>query len=222
MGARFPLFCCMDPREAPPARSLLLRFDMKVLLADDDPLCRDVVTTMLRKNHYEVITASSGANALALLSEPNAPQLVIADWEMPRLDGLSLCRWIRHQHGRAYTYVILLTGRSEREDQIAGLRAGADDFVTKPIHETELLARIQVGERIIQLENSLTQKVIELQNALLQVQQLQGLITVCMHCHRVHAGTNTWQAFEKYIEAHSQAVFSHGLCERCLDTHYPT
>ena len=117
--------------------------------------------------------------------------------------------------GARSTYVILLTARRERGDIVAGLKAGADDYVIKPFDSEELRARVAVGERMVNLQNALNARIVELQHALAQVHTLQGLIPICAYCKRVRNEREYWERVESYISARSDARFSHGVCPEC-------
>jgi CheY-like chemotaxis protein len=119
-----------------------------------------------------------------------------------------------------YTYVILLTAKRQKEDVVAGLDAGADDYITKPFDEAELHSRVRAGERILTLKGALAEKVTELEAALEHVQRLQGLLPICMHCKKIRDDKHTWHRMETYIEEHSDAMFSHALCDECLSKYY--
>jgi len=130
---------------------------VKVLIAEDDPVSRRLLEAFLRKWGYDVMVTSAGSEAWEVLNEPEAPNLVISDWMMPDVDGLELCRKIREMKKSGYTYFIILTAKERKEDVIQALEAGADDFLTKPFHQEELKYRVQIGERIINLEHRIMQ-----------------------------------------------------------------
>jgi two-component system chemotaxis response regulator CheY len=98
------------------------------------------------------VITSNGREAWELLQEPEAPNLVVSDWIMPDMDGLELCRKIREVERAEYIYFIILTAKGEKEDVVAGLEAGADDYLIKPFNRDELKYRVKIGERIIDLE----------------------------------------------------------------------
>ncbi|HZZ41422.1 MAG TPA: response regulator [Tepidisphaeraceae bacterium] len=124
---------------------------MKVLIVDDDRLTLTVLRNMLASRGHEVTTASNGQDAIEILRH-GGHRLVLSDWEMPDMDGLDLCRAIRAEKHIGYTYVILLTSHREADEKVKGLLAGADDFIAKPFNPAELLARVQIGERLLSLE----------------------------------------------------------------------
>jgi two-component system, cell cycle response regulator len=126
----------------------------KVLLVDDDQAMRRLVAKWLEGAGYEVRVAENGRDALAAI-ERERPQILLTDWEMPAMDGLALCRWIRGQQQASYIYTILFTVRTSSPDIIQGLDAGADDFCKKPLDRDELIARMRSGSRVIGLERRL-------------------------------------------------------------------
>ena len=193
---------------------------MKVLIADDEPMSLRILQAQLTRAGFEVVTAADGVAAINILAHPDAPQLVVMDWMMPRASGPEVCRWIRAQKSR-YTYVCLVTARDSQADLLEALDCGCDDYVKKPYDPTELRARLRIGERMVKLEAKLTAKVAELEEAAAHIKQLQGLIPICMHCKRIRDDGSSWQKMESYIEQRSNAVFSHALCDSCLDQHYP-
>ncbi len=127
---------------------------MKVLIADDSPMMRKVLCGTLRKWDYEVDVAQDGKEAWELCQQTHYP-MVLTDWMMPEMDGLELIRRIRYTRFPGYVYIILFTARSEKQDLIAAMDAGADDFLPKPLDHGELRARMREGERIISLEQKL-------------------------------------------------------------------
>ncbi len=127
----------------------------KILVAEDDPFHQRVLEKFLPKWGYQIETAADGNRALEILRSPDAPRLALLDWMMPGMDGPSICRELRHQQTREYTYIILLTARNKKQDLIEGLEAGADDYLVKPFDANELQARLRTGARILQLQRDL-------------------------------------------------------------------
>ena len=126
----------------------------RVLVVDDDELIRAQLEVLLRLAGYEVHAAGSGEEALRILSTMPC-QIVLTDWEMADMDGLSLCRNLRLKDEEGYVYVLMLTVRNTTRDVLAGLAAGADDYIVKGAPAEEILARLEVGRRITQVESSL-------------------------------------------------------------------
>jgi diguanylate cyclase (GGDEF)-like protein len=129
----------------------------RILIAEDDPVSRRMLQAFLTKWGYPVEVAVDGSEALAKLEEADAPQLAILDWMMPGLEGPEVCRRLRQISDRPYTYVLLLTARGQKDDLLRGLESGADDYLTKPFDSQELRARLNVGERILDLQRNLIQ-----------------------------------------------------------------
>ncbi len=192
---------------------------MRILVAEDDRVCRQMMERKLTQWGYEVSPAEDGEVAWQLIQNI-PPDLVIADWMMPGRDGLELCQAIREAKLPGYVYIIIVTARDDQGEVIAGLEAGADDYVTKPPNFDELRMRIRAGERIIRLERSLAERVQELEEALTHVRRLRGLLPICAHCKRIRDDDNYWHDVELYIAEHSDTEFTHGICPECLEKVY--
>lgn len=131
---------------------------MKILLAEDDGVSRLLMRRTLQSFGYEVILAQNGREAAEILAQADGPRLALVDWMMPELDGLALCREVRSREVEgAYVYIVLLTSKQNSEDIVAGLGAGADDYLTKPCPAAELRARLHTGQRILSLEEKLVE-----------------------------------------------------------------
>ncbi len=128
---------------------------MRILVAEDECVTRRILQALLHNWGDEAVTVSDGLAAWQLLDRADAPSLAILDWMMPGLDGLEICQRLRQLQNRPYTYVLLLTSRSHSDDLIRALEAGADDYLIKPINQSELRARLQTGRRILGLQDQL-------------------------------------------------------------------
>ena len=188
-----------------------------MLVGEDDPISRRLLEAVLRKWEYEVISCSEGIEACSQLLSSDAPRLAILDWMMPGMDGLHICRKVRETRQLEPTYIILLTARGRSHDIVAGLEAGADDYVTKPFERETLRARLQTGVRTLELQKNLADRVKELESTLLRVKELQGLFPICPYCKKVRDDQNYWQQIEEYVTEHSGAQFSHSICPGCYD-----
>ncbi len=189
----------------------------KVLIAEDDFVSRRALEATLTKWGYETVVTGDGQTAWEVLRRDDAPRLAVLDWMMPGLDGAQVCRLARSLPAAEPTYILLLTARNAKADVVAGLDAGADDYVTKPFDRDELHARLRVGLRVLALQRALAARVRELEDALSRVQQLQGLLPICSYCKRIRDDGNYWQRLEAYFTAHSAARFSHGICPECFE-----
>ena len=132
---------------------------MRILIAEDDVTSRKILATYLKRWGYDVVQTADGHEAWEVLSGENCPQLVILDWEMPGIDGDELCRRFRELDSDYYVYMVLLTGKDLKEEVVAGLESGADDYLTKPFNALELRERLNVGLRILSLENKLNEQI---------------------------------------------------------------
>jgi sigma-B regulation protein RsbU (phosphoserine phosphatase) len=175
-----------------------------LLIAEDDAVTRMTLSAKLKGLGYEVTVAADGKEAWADLQVAHFP-VVISDWQMPGLEGVDLCRRIRARTDGRYTYFILVTSAGGKERYLSGMEAGADDFIAKPVDIEELHARLKVAERILGLRQ--------------HVQQLEGLLPICAYCKRIRGGDERWEPIERYVEARSEAQFSHGYCPDCYEKH---
>ena len=190
---------------------------MRTLIADDDRVTATILASVLRRWGLQVVLEHDGSSAWQYMMRERPP-LVILDWMMPEIDGPELCRRIRSEPALAHAYVLMLTSRDTPGDRIAGLDAGADDYVVKPFDREELRARIQVGVRVARMQSELAERISELEQALANVRHLEGLIPICSYCKRIRSDQDSWEQMESYVSAHSSATFSHGVCPTCLDT----
>jgi diguanylate cyclase (GGDEF)-like protein len=128
---------------------------MRILVADDSGVSRYMICTYLRDWGHDVIAVKDGGEALEVLQRDTGISLALVDWMMPGLDGIEVCRQLRATSDRAYTYMIAVTSRTEKQDLVCALEAGFDDFLTKPVQPEELNARLVVGRRIVDLQQKL-------------------------------------------------------------------
>jgi two-component system, cell cycle response regulator len=127
----------------------------KILIADDDPVSRQLLKSLLAKWDYDVLAVHDGLEAMRELEKEDAPTLVILDWMMPGLHGVDVIKQLRNQQHQPYRYVLLVTSKSDKQDILDGLEAGGDDYLTKPFDASELKARLRVGKRILDLQQRL-------------------------------------------------------------------
>lgn len=136
-------------------------FAHRIVIADDDPVSREILACLLRKWRYEVLAAADGREAMEMIRAQKQPVLAVLDWMMPGLEGTEICRRVREINKSIY--VILLTARSGKERIVEALDAGADDYLAKPFDKEELRARLAVGARILSLQATLAARVAELE-----------------------------------------------------------
>ena len=190
---------------------------MRVLVAEDSPVSARVIEAALVRAGYEVTLVEDGDAAWQALLQSDPPHLLILDWMMPGVEGPELCRRVRDREDGERFYILLLTAKTQQEDVVAGLQAGADDYLTKPFHHEELHARLHSGRRILTLQSRLADRIDELEQALAEVDRLSGLLPICSYCKRIREGQDYWQAVEQYVASRSGAQFSHAVCPDCYE-----
>jgi DNA-binding response OmpR family regulator len=177
---------------------------VRILVVDDEPVMLDVLAELLVDLGHEAVKAPSALRALEIL-DTDPIRVVITDWLMPEMSGLELVEAIRAAGRQRYVYVIMLTALGGSDNYLRGMRAGADDFVTKPIPSVEELeVRLRVAERVIALQEN--------------VRLLEGILSICMYCKKVRASTEAWTSIERYVEERSDASFSHDVCPECYES----
>lgn len=147
-----------------------------IIIAEDDPVSREVISNLVSKWGLRSIVTENGDDAMAAIRAEPGPVLAILDWMMPGMDGLEVCRRVRQMDKPAH--LILLTARAAKESLVQGLASGADDYLVKPFDQSELLARIHVGFRIINLQRTLFHRVKELESASLEVRELRSRLSI--------------------------------------------
>lgn len=194
---------------------------IRALIAEDEAVSRAMLEAMASKVGLDPILALDGEAAWRALEELDAPMLMLFDWTMPGMDGIELLKRVRGREWRVEPYVIMVTGRTDADDLVAGLEAGANDYVTKPIDRAELRARIQVGITSLELRLELARQLEELRHALEHVKTLQGIIPICSYCHHIRDDQRAWHRLESYVSSNTDAQFSHGICPACMRKHFP-
>ena len=175
---------------------------MNILIVDDDLTSRLVLEATLKKLGHQVTSAKDGVAALTIFQKGTV-SLLISDMVMPDLDGLELCRRIRAAGRSQYTYIIMLTSVGGKSGYLVGMKAGADDFIVKPFDEEMLAARLEVAQRILNLQS--------------QVSQLSGLLPICALCKKVRDDQNYWEQVESYVARRTDAKFTHSYCPDCFN-----
>ncbi len=190
----------------------------RVLVAEDDEKTRTALAFLLQRHGYAVTVVNDGQAALETLLAPDPPHIALLDWEMPRLDGLHVCRAVRSIPANRYTYIIMVTARDQAKDVLAAFATGVDDFLSKPVDGAQLLARLRCSERVVALEERYAQRIAELEKALEEVRRLKRLLPMCMYCKKIRDDGDYWHEIEAYIREQTGTDFSHGICPSCMDS----
>ena len=185
----------------------------KLLIVDDLPENVRMLIELL-KDEYATIPATNGETALKKARQEHKPDLILLDIIMPGMDGYDVCRQLKQDEQTRRIPVIFITAVSEVMDEAKGFSLGAVDYVTKPFNPITIKARIKTH---IELANTLKR----LQDALAKVKKLSGMLPICAQCKKVRDDKGYWKQIELYIDEHSEASFSHGLCPDCLQHLYP-
>jgi len=188
-----------------------------VVLAEDDAPTRALLARQLERAGYEVTGCADGREALDAIRRVGSG-ILIADWSMPEMDGLELCRAVRQMQQRevlGIVYFILLTAHSDTSDVVEGLEAGADDYLTKPYHREELLARLRAGGRIYELQKQLVHRQLELHKANAQMATLNAELKKLANTDTLTGLANRRHVFERLNELWSLAE-RHGQPVACI------
>lgn len=200
---------------------------MSILIVDDTREAREILGVLLESAGYrDILFAESAAAAFERLgiggsgAAPIDVDVILMDVRMPDLDGVETCRRIKAVERYCDTPIIMVTAMAATGFLEAAFAAGAADYLTKPINQVELLARMRSALKLKREMDRRKAREQELEQALREVKVLQGLLPICSHCKKIRNDQNKWQPVESYITAHSNVDFSHGICPECLDKHY--
>jgi len=191
-----------------------------ILVVDDNPDNLRLLLGILSNKGYRVRLTSSGDHAItSIRKEP--PDLILLDIIMPGLDGFEVCRRLKLDETTAGIPVIFISALDEISDKSEAFSVGGVDYITKPFNSVEVLARIETHLTIRNLINDLETKNNQLQKALDEIKTLRGIIPICANCKNIRDDKGYWHQIESYIRDHSDAEFSHGICEDCARKLYP-
>lgn len=191
-----------------------------IVLIDDEVDYANMLKIRLASAGYDPISFSDPLEGIVHIQNTST-DLVLLDINMPGINGFDLCRRLKEAEKTRRVPVIFLTARVESHDIVKGFEAGGVDYITKPVNAQVLLARVNTHvmlKRALDEQNVLIQK---LQDSLAQIKTLSGLVPICAHCKKIRDDKGYWEKVEVYIEEHSDAQFSHGICPDCMNTLYP-
>jgi DNA-binding response OmpR family regulator len=185
--------------DVPKTRSL-------ILMVDDIPENLRLLGALLEQEGYATAFAINGTEALKFVATEK-PDLILLDIMMPGDDGYRVCARLKERQDTRMIPIIFVTARSESPDIVRGFEAGGVDYVVKPFRTAELLARVKTH--------------LELKRAREEIKTLRGLLPTCAWCRRIRNELGEWESIEKYVQEHSEADFSHGMCPDCLEEKFP-
>ena len=185
----------------------------RILIVDDERHHIKVLSEFLHED-YKIMAAKDGESALKAVLGPNPPDLILLDIMMPGLDGYAVCKRLKENEMTRNIPVIFVTAISEEMDAARAFEVGAVDYVTKPFNPLTVKARVKTH---IQLNCTMR----DLRIALKEVKTLSGLLPICSHCKKIRDDKGYWNQIEVYIHAHTDAKFSHSICQECAKKHYP-
>lgn len=186
-----------------------------VLIVDDTPLNLQIIADTLSAKGLRVVIAESGEQALTIV-ERIPPDIILMDVVMPGIDGFETCRRLKLHKTTQAIPVIFMTALDDPEYVMRGFDAGGVDYIGKPLRLKEVLARVETHLWLRYMQTQLEAQNAQLQEALAKVKTLKGLLPICANCKKIRDDQGYWNQIEAYIEEHSDALFTHGLCPECV------
>lgn len=195
--------------------------DIRILVVDDDPDILFATARILKQEGFEVISANTGNQCLEKVDKED-PDLILLDVELPDILGTEVCQKLKGSTDHEKKYIMMLSGEKiSSDDQADGLDFGADGYIARPVSNRELVSRINSMVRLIRAERKSDSYILELEQAMERIKVLSGIIPICMHCKQIRDDKGYWNQLEAFIQSHSSAQFSHGICDACLEKYYP-
>jgi len=192
----------------------------RILVTDDSAINTKIVERILQNENFEIVTALGGKEALDKIESDNF-DLILMDVEMPDMSGFEVCKKLRTNPETKDIPLIFLTGKDDDESLLKGFEVGGQDYLTKPFKPAELLARVRTHTALKLTYDKQEILIKELQEALAQVKQLNGLLPICGHCKKIRDDKGYWTQVEFYISDHADVDFSHSICPECMKEKYP-
>lgn len=195
--------------------------DICILVVEDDPDVLFSTVRVLRKDGYKVVEAETGEACLKKVEEDD-PDLILLDVDLPDILGTEICTKLKNDPAHKKKFIMMISGKNVlSHEQADGLDAGADGYIARPVSNRELKSRVYSMARLIRSERKCDQYISELEQAFEKIKVLSGIVPICMHCKQIRDDKGYWNKLEVFIQKHSEAQFSHGICDACLDKYYP-
>lgn len=204
-----------------------------IVIVDDNPYNLKVLSTTLKKEGYDVRPATGGKSALKAI-EAKPPELILLDIMMPGMTGYEVCASLKGNEKTQNIPIIFISALDDLQDKVKGFSMGCVDYISKPFQEEEVLARVRTQIRLGRLQHKLSVQneqlrkeaeekevlIRKLQEMIDNVKVLSGLLPICASCKKIRSDQGYWEHLEIYIETHTEAVFSHGICPDCANKLY--
>ena len=191
----------------------------QILIVDDAPLNIEMLGVMLADD-YRISFAMDGQQAIGMIAK-SQPDLILLDIMMPDMDGFEVCRYLKNDESLANIPIIFITVLGEATEESLGLSLGAADYISKPFNADLVRLRVRNHLELKKQRDLLERRTRELENALAEVKVLRGIIPICAACKNIRDDQGYWNRLENYIQEHSEAEFSHGICPTCAKELYP-
>lgn len=198
-----------------------------ILVIDDDAINIELLKMLLESANYRLLEASNGKEALEIVMD-TLPDLILLDVMMPGIDGYETCRIFKQNIRTRMIPIIMVTALKKADHKVKALKAGADDFISKPIDKTELLVRVKSMLRVKSYYDALQESerkykkiASDLRKSMARIKILSGMLPICAKCKKIRDDKGYWNQIESYIHRHSEAEFSHSVCPDCARKLYP-
>ena len=198
-----------------------------LLVVDDEEKNIKLIKLPLKSEDYRLFGAPNGRECLEMVANIS-PDLILLDIMMPGIDGYETCRRLKQDEKTRMIPVLIVTALSEKQRLVKAMESGADDFLSKPVDKIELLVRVKSLLRIKSYHDDLLEReakykkvAIELQEAIVKVKTLSGMLPICSNCKKIRDDEGYWNEIESYINKHSEAEFTHSICPKCVKKLYP-
>ncbi len=192
-----------------------------ILVVDDKPDNLRLLSKLFLEHNYNVRLAPNGDRALATIQK-EAPDLILLDIMMPGTGGFDVCKQLKADEQTAKIPIIFISALDETSDKVKAFSLGGVDYISKPFQEKEVLARVKTHLSLSFLKLELERKNSELQKALSEIKTLHGMLPICASCKKIRKEDGSWEQIEVYIRDRSEAEFSHGICDECMQKLYPS